>query len=53
MTRLCVHGRTERQKCALCRLRSSCCGDTVQQVKHRRSKYYVCDRCGLRCKVVK
>jgi len=45
-TRRCIHGRTEKQHCALCHLRSECCDDLVVRDTNNKGKYtcYHCER---------
>ena len=47
--RECIHGRTERQQCALCNLRSKCCGNAVYKIEDK----YVCETCDKECEVIK
>lgn len=46
--RTCIHGRTEKQRCKLCDLRSKCCQAPVTVEGHT-THYYVCTNCGQPC----
>ena len=47
--RRCIHGRTEKQRCKLCSLRSQCCNGAV----YLSEKAYSCETCGKACDVYK
>ncbi len=50
--RRCIHGRTEKQICALCRLRSCCCDDGVLRINLNEGRYR-CVKCNEYCQVYK
>jgi hypothetical protein len=52
ITRKCIHDRTEKQKCRLCNLVSSCCNYEILRVNLHEG-HYVCQKCKKKCSVTK
>lgn len=47
--RVCIHGRSEKQKCRLCGYVSECCGQPI----YSHTTAYICTTCHQPCDMIK